>query len=115
MPNVKSPRRYDSPLRQAQARRTQETVLDAAQHHFATTGYAVTIGAIADEAGVSVDTIYKTFGGKPGLVRAATNEALKGRDRFPRISARMRCGYTKLTRKRSCASGGLSPPRSPLK
>jgi len=83
MLNVKSPRRYDSPLRQAQARRTQETVLDAAQHHFANTGYAVTIGAIADEAGVSVDTIYKTFGGKPGLVRAVYERGLKGQGPVP--------------------------------
>jgi len=83
MPNVKSPRRYDSPLRQAQARRTQEAMLDAAQHHFANTGYAVTIGAIADEAGVSVDTIYKTFGGKPGLVRAVYERGLKGQGPVP--------------------------------
>lgn len=84
MPNVKSRRRYDSPLRQAQALRTREAVLDAAQRQFVDTGYAVTtISAIAKEAGVSVDTIYKAFGGKPGLVRAVYERGLKGQGPVP--------------------------------
>lgn len=84
MPKVKSRRRYDSPLRQAQALRTREAVLDAAQRQFVDTGYAVTtIAVIAKAAGVSVDTVYKAFGGKPGLVRAVYERGLKGQGSVP--------------------------------
>ena len=84
MGNVKSTRRYQSPVRKDQARRTRETILRAAQGQFLNAGYAATtIVAIADEAGVSVDTIYKTFGGKPGLVRAIYERGLKGRGSIP--------------------------------
>jgi AcrR family transcriptional regulator len=80
MEKVKRTRRYESPERQAQARRTQEAVIQAAARQFLNVGYAgTTITAIADEAGVSVATIYKTFGSKPGLVRAIYDHRLKGR------------------------------------
>lgn len=80
MVNVKgSRRRYDSTGRQAQARRSQETVLEAAQRQFLRAGYvATTIAAIAADAAVSVETIYKAFGGKPGLVRAIYDRELRG-------------------------------------
>jgi AcrR family transcriptional regulator len=39
---------------------------------------ATTITLIATHAGVSVETIYKGFGGKPGLVRAICQQALAG-------------------------------------
>ena len=46
-------------------------MLDTAQQLFFTRGYAATtIAAIAEMADVSVETIYKSFGGKPGLVDA---------------------------------------------
>ncbi len=52
-------------------RRSQEAVLEAAQRRFLRAGYgATTIAAIAADAAVSVETIYKAFGGKRGLVRA---------------------------------------------
>ena len=71
MAQVKGKRRYDSSGRQAQARRSREVILDAAYRQFVTTGYtATTIATIADEAGVSVETIYKAFGAKSGLVTA---------------------------------------------
>jgi AcrR family transcriptional regulator len=42
-------------------------------------GYAATtVAAIAADAGVSVDTIYKSFRGKSGLVQAICDEALAG-------------------------------------
>ncbi|MDQ3659688.1 MAG: TetR/AcrR family transcriptional regulator [Actinomycetota bacterium] len=82
--NVKSKRRYKSRVREDQARRTRETILRTAQRQFLGSGYAATtIAAIAAEAGVSVDTIYKTFGGKPGLVRAIYERGLKGRGSVP--------------------------------
>lgn len=81
---VKTTRRYESPVREAQARRTRETILVAAQKQFLDTGYAATtIAGIAEQAGVSVDSIYKTFGGKPGLVRAIYQRGLKGRGSVP--------------------------------
>jgi AcrR family transcriptional regulator len=84
MATVKPKRRYDSSGRQAQARRSRQVILDAAQRQFLEGGYAATtIAAIAGEAGVSVETIYKAFGGKPGLVRAIYDRGLAGREPVP--------------------------------
>jgi AcrR family transcriptional regulator len=80
MASVKSgTRRYNSSGRKAQARHVQNHVLDVAQRRFLDTGYGqTTVAAVAAEAGVSVETIYKNFGGKPGLVRAIYERELKG-------------------------------------
>src|SRR4051812_18453773 len=76
---VKPKNRYNATNRRAQAARTRERIIDAAFQHFFGEGYAsTTIATIADDAGVSVDTIYKTFGGKTGLVRAIHARALAG-------------------------------------
>ena len=84
MANVKPKRRYDSSGRQAQARRNREAILDAAQRQFLESGYAATtIAAVAAEAGVSVETVYKAFGGKPGLVRAIYDRGLVGPEPVP--------------------------------
>jgi AcrR family transcriptional regulator len=84
MVNVKPKRRYDSTGRQAQARRNRQAILDAAQRQFLEGGYAATtIAAVAAEAGVSVETIYKAFGGKPGLVRAIYDRGLVGPEPVP--------------------------------
>jgi AcrR family transcriptional regulator len=84
MANVKPKRRYDSTGRQAQARRNRQAILDAAQRQFLEGGYAATtIAAAAAEAGVSVETIYKAFGGKPGLVRAIYDRGLVGPQPVP--------------------------------
>lgn len=72
-------RRYDSSGRQTQARRSREAVLDAAERQFLDADYAsTTLGGIAKEAGVSVETIYKSFGSKSGLVRAIYERGLTG-------------------------------------
>jgi len=84
MAQVKPKRRYDSTGRQAQARRSREAILDAARRQFLEGGYAATtIAAIAAEAGVSVETVYKAFGGKPGLVRAIYQRGLEGHEPVP--------------------------------
>jgi AcrR family transcriptional regulator len=81
---VKRTRRYDASGRRVQARRNRETVLDAAKRQFLDDGYAgTTVAAIAREAGVSVETIYKAFGGKSGLVRAIYERGLIGRGPIP--------------------------------
>jgi len=72
-------RRYDSSGRQTQALRSREAVLEAAERQFLDAGYAsTTLAAIAKEAGVSVETIHKSFGGKSGLVRAIYERGLSG-------------------------------------
>jgi AcrR family transcriptional regulator len=78
-PAVKRPRRYDATSRRARALQTQAAVVAAAQRLFVRDGFqATTIPAVAAEAGVSQETIYKTFGGKTGLVRAIRERALAG-------------------------------------
>jgi AcrR family transcriptional regulator len=79
MPEVKSTRKYDSTSRRVHARRNRNKILNAAGRLFLSDGYApTTVAAIARAAGVSVETIYKTFGGKPGLVREIYERGLKG-------------------------------------
>ena len=69
--NAKHKRPYDISRRQEQARRNRNRIVDAAERRFLGDGYGLTtIAAIVGDAGVSADTIYKSFGGKPGLVRA---------------------------------------------
>jgi AcrR family transcriptional regulator len=81
---VKTPRRYDSSRRRAKARERREAVLDAALRRFLADGFAAsTIASISQESGVSVDSIYKTFGGKAGLVRALTERGLRGEGPVP--------------------------------
>jgi AcrR family transcriptional regulator len=83
-PPVKSKRPYDSARRREQARQTREAILATARRLFLEDGFApTTIAAIAAGAGVSVDTVYKAFGGKPGLVRAICQEALAGEQPLP--------------------------------
>jgi AcrR family transcriptional regulator len=79
---VKGRRRYDSPRRQEQARLTRKAVLDAARALFLERGYAATtVRAVAEMAGVSVETVYKAFGNKAGLVKAVFDVAIVGDDR----------------------------------
>ena len=77
-----NPRRtYDASNRQEQARRTRQAVLDAARERFLHDGYArTTVAAIAADAGVSVETVYKSFGNKPGVVKALFDVAVVGDD-----------------------------------
>ncbi|WP_258805062.1 TetR/AcrR family transcriptional regulator [Pseudarthrobacter sp. NS4] len=82
--NVKGKRRYDSSGRVEQARRNRDAILQAAERQLVESGYAgATIAAIAAEAGVSVETIYKAFGGKAGLVRALYERGLAGAGPVP--------------------------------
>lgn len=78
---VKPPRRYDSTSRLEQARRTRSSVLETARRLFLDQGYAATtMAAVAAEAGVSVETVYKAFGNKPGLVKAVFDVSVVGDD-----------------------------------
>ena len=83
MSQVKTTRRYDSPTRRARALRTRNAILDAAERQFLENYGAATIASIATEAQVSVETIYRSFGGKAGLVREIYERGLEGRSGPP--------------------------------
>jgi len=75
-----SPRRYASPLRQAEAARTRAAILDAAATLFSRDGYAATtMKGIAAEAGVSVQSVHLA-GSKSMLLVAAFERAFIGAD-----------------------------------
>ena len=81
---VNTRRRYDSSGRRERARQTRDLIAAAARQLFLADGYAATtVAAIAAAAGVSVETIYKSFGGKPGLVRAIVEKGLAGEGPVP--------------------------------
>ncbi len=81
MNDVKSRRRYESPIRQEQARETRLRILEAARHLFLSQGYVATpIGAIAHEAGVAAQTVYVAFGNKRAILAALMDVSLGGDD-----------------------------------
>jgi AcrR family transcriptional regulator len=72
-------RRYDSPVRRAQAASTRARIVEAAVRLFVEHGYAgTTIPAIAAEAGVAVETVYRSAKGKAGLLAEAVRAAVAG-------------------------------------
>src|SRR6478735_7034390 len=76
-----SVRRYESPLRQAQAAMTRRTVIEAATRLFIERGFVGTsIDAIAAAAGVSRATVFTSVGGKGVLLKTAYDVALVGDD-----------------------------------
>lgn len=77
-----NPRRaYHSSRRQEQSRETRRAVLEAARTRFLADGYAATtIAHVAGDAGVSVETVYKAFGTKAGLVKGVFDVAVVGDD-----------------------------------
>lgn len=77
--DVKPRRRYESIRRQEQAAQTRHDIMAAAGALFRQRGYSATsMPAIASEAGVVVETIYRTFGSKAGLFRAVVESAIAG-------------------------------------
>lgn len=77
-------REYDASGRRAQAAHRRARVLAAATALFLESGYAATtVAAVAEQAGVSPETVYKSFGGKAGLVRALREDALRGSAAVP--------------------------------
>ena len=72
-------RRYDATGRRQAAARTRAVILDAARELFAERGYAATpMTAIADRAGVALDTVYASAGRKPELARLLIETAISG-------------------------------------
>jgi AcrR family transcriptional regulator len=74
-------RRYDASGRKAAARETRARIVAAARRLFLDRGYAGTrMAEIADEAGVSLETVYASVGTKPSLMRHLVEVALSGTD-----------------------------------
>jgi AcrR family transcriptional regulator len=67
--------------RRARSQRTSSRVLTAAQDLFLAQGYALTtVDSIADQAGVSEQTVYNQFGTKCELLAAVLERAVAGDD-----------------------------------
>jgi AcrR family transcriptional regulator len=65
--------------RTERAEATRARVVEAASRLFVERGYrATTIESVADASDVSVETIYKRFGNKAGLLKAARETAVAG-------------------------------------
>jgi AcrR family transcriptional regulator len=72
-------RRYDARKRRESAARTREAILNAALRLFAEHGYTATpMTAIAEQAGVALDTVYASAGRKPQLARLLIETAISG-------------------------------------
>src|SRR3954453_18554187 len=74
-------RGYRSPTRAEAARATRQQVLRAAYALFSEHGYPrTTLAEIAAAAGVSVETVYKTFGNKRSLLKELADVTVGGDD-----------------------------------
>lgn len=82
-------RSYSSAKREAQARETRASILDAAHELFVARGFAATtVQAIADQAGVAVQTVYVVFGNKRELLRQLIERTIAGDDEPAPITER---------------------------
>jgi AcrR family transcriptional regulator len=119
-PAVNTRRRYDSSGRRERARQTQGQIIDAARELFLADGYAATtVSAIAAAAQVSVETIYKGFGGKPGLVRAIVDNGLAGQGPVPAEQRSDHIRDTEPDPRQTLTAWGafvteLAPPTAPI-
>jgi len=76
---VNARREYDNSGREEQAALTRRRILDAAHRVVVRNGYvATTMVAIAKEARVSRETVYKAFRSKPELIKQVYDVALVG-------------------------------------
>jgi AcrR family transcriptional regulator len=95
-PGPTAKRRYDTGKRRAGAAETRANIVDAARALFLERGFiATTMAAVAEKAGVSLDTVYASVGPKPALFRLMIELAISGQN-VP-ISAEER-GYVQAIR-----------------
>jgi AcrR family transcriptional regulator len=110
---VRPRRRYDNRRREEQALQARRRILEAAYELFLERGYpGTTMAEVARTAGVSVETVYKSFGTKAALAKKLYDVTLVGDDQpvplaqraeFTAITAepdprRMLAGYAALGR-----------------
>ena len=89
MPPPVKGRSYDNSARTQASRARQAQVLTAARTLFLERGYVrTTMQAIADEAGVALDTVYELVGRKPDLFRLLIETAISGGDQAVAADAR---------------------------
>ena len=82
-------RSYDASGRREQARARRLGMVLAARDLFERDGYRpTTIAAIAAQAGVSAESVYKSFGSKAALAKAVFDIALAGDDEPVPVAAR---------------------------
>lgn len=75
-------RPYDASRRRTRSQNTRQRIIDAGRELILLRGYrATTIAAVAERAGVNVDTIYQLVGRKPVLLRELIEQAISGQDR----------------------------------
>jgi AcrR family transcriptional regulator len=76
MPAAKTKRSYQSAVRERQAAETRQRIAAAARRLLVSKGYAaMTVDAIAREAGVAAQTVYAVFGSKIGILNEILDEA----------------------------------------
>lgn len=81
MTRIRAKRTYDSSARRDAARATRQSILDAALKVFLEKGYAAaTMPAIAQAAGIALDTVYATVGKKAALFHLLVETAISGSD-----------------------------------
>ena len=74
-------RTYDSTSRRAKAEETRQAILKASREIFTEKGYAgTTMPAIAETAGIALDTVYASVGKKPALFALLVETAISGTD-----------------------------------
>ena len=84
-----APRPYDASSRREGAARNRAAVLAACRELLFRDGYhRMTVRSVAGQAGVSPETVYKAFGGKPGLMKALWDVTLAGDDQPVAIADR---------------------------
>ena len=82
-------RTYNSTSRRKAAEATRRSIIDAARQMFLEKGYAATtMPAIANAAGIALDTVYATVGKKPALFRLLVEMAISGSDKAVPAEAR---------------------------
>src|ERR1700730_17722231 len=77
-------RPYSSRVRAQHADDTRRAIIEAARTLFAEQGYARTsVAAVAEAAGVALNTVYASVGGKAALIAALTED---GKDDAPAVA-----------------------------
>jgi TetR/AcrR family transcriptional regulator of autoinduction and epiphytic fitness len=86
-----NPRPYDPTNRQRQAAETRRRIFEAAQELFTRDGYVTTtIAAIAEQAGVAVQTVYASTKSKRDILKGILDLAISGEDEQVPVQASSR-------------------------
>ena len=96
---------YDNRRREEAARSTRSRILEVARESFLAHGFGgTTIREVAEQAGVSQETIYKSIGGKAALLKAVYDVSLVGDDEKIPLMERPEAIAVRDARSRSAAA-----------